>query len=117
MNQSPRRLIGLAAVIGSVLVLGACKSQVSIGEKTIDQDELELSSSRTLQKEYGERPTSIDCPEDLKAETGATETCELVDKRGNRYDMQVTVTSVDDDGNAKFNIKVGNAKQTDAVPE
>ena len=31
--------------------------------------------------------------------------------------MKVTVTSVDDDGNAKFNIKVGGIKQMGSVPE
>lgn len=117
MIQSSRRLLVLAAILSSAFVLNACESEVSIGDKTIDQDELELESSRTLTKQYGEKPKSIDCPEDLKAEVDATETCELVDQRGNHYDMKVTVTSVDDDGNAKFDINVGKIKQMGSVPQ
>ena len=88
-----------------------------IGDKTIGQSELENQSSKTLEQNYGEKPASVDCPEDLKAEVDATETCELVDQRGNHYDMKVTVTSVDDDGNAKFNIQVGQIKKMGSVPE
>ncbi|HMU27154.1 MAG TPA: DUF4333 domain-containing protein [Solirubrobacterales bacterium] len=117
MIQSPRRVLVLAAVLASAFALSACEKEVSIGDNTIDRDELELESSRTLTKQYGEKPASIDCPDDLKAEVDATETCELVDQSGNHYDMKVTVTSVDDDGNAKFNIKVGGIKQMGSVPE
>ena len=117
MISSPRSALALVALLGSALTLGACGGSVSIGDQSIDQNELELESSRTLEQQYGEKPASIDCPEDLKAEVDATETCELVDQQGNHYDMKVTVTSVDSDGNAKFNIKVGPIKQMGSVPQ
>ncbi len=117
MTTSPRRIIALAAILGSAFVLGACGGEVSIGDDSINKDELELESSRTLAKEFGEKPASVECPDDLKAEVDASETCELVDQRGNHYDMKVTVTSVDDDGNARFDIEVGKIKQMGDTPE
>jgi hypothetical protein len=117
MISSPRCLLVPVALFGSAFALNACSGDVSVGDKTIDRDQLELESSRTLTQQYNEKPKSIDCPEDLKAEVDVTETCELVDQRGNHYDMKLTVTSVDDDGNAKFNIQVGQIKQMGAVPE
>jgi len=117
MTPSPRRLLALAAVLGSAFFLVACEAEVSTGDDTISASNLEEESSKTLTEQFGEEPASIACPEDLKAEVDATETCELVDQSGNHYDMKITITSVDDDGNANFDIKVGGIKQKGKAPE
>ena len=111
MNQPSRRILALAAILGSAFILSACSGEVSVGDDSISASELETQASASLTKEYGEKPESLDCPEDLKAEVGETETCELVDQAGNHYDAKITITSVDDDGNAQFNVKVGGIKK------
>ncbi len=117
MISSSRRLLVLAAILGSAFLLTACEAEVSTGDDTISASNLESEASSTLTREFGEEPASIDCPEDLKAEVDETETCELVDQAGNHYDMVITITSVDDDGNAKFDINVGGIKQMGDVPD
>jgi len=116
MLSSLRRPLVLVAVIGCAFALNACEKEVSIGSDSVSASELETQASKTLTAEYGEKPASIDCPSDLKAEVGETETCELVDQAGNHYDAKMTITSVDDDGNAKFNIKVGGIKKMGSTP-
>ncbi|MBN8866902.1 MAG: DUF4333 domain-containing protein [Solirubrobacterales bacterium] len=117
MITSIRRVLVLFLGITALsLSLAACEKSVSIGDDTIASDQLELESSKSLTAKTGQKPASVDCPEDLKAEVDATETCELVDPQGNHYDMKVTVTSVDDDGNAKFNISVGQIKKLGDAP-
>lgn len=110
MFSSKRHFIVLAALLGSVFVLSACEGEVSIGEETISASELETQASASLTQEFGQEPASVDCPEDLKAEVGATEVCSLEDQGGGTYDMTIKITSVDDDGNAQFNIQVGDLK-------
>ncbi|MCB0857589.1 MAG: DUF4333 domain-containing protein [Solirubrobacterales bacterium] len=110
MFSSKRYLLVLAVLIGSAFALSACEGEVSIGDKTISASELETQSSESLTQEFGQKPASIDCPEDLEAEVGATEVCSLEDQGGGTYDMTIKVTSVDDDGNAQFNIQVGDLK-------
>lgn len=117
MTVSSCRLILLVAVCASAFTLSACEAEVSVGERTVNRDQLELEAIRLLEAETGQKPASVECPEDLKAEVEAAETCELVDQSGNHYDMEITITSVDDDGNAKFNIQVGDIKQMGDVPE
>ncbi len=111
MIQSPRRVLVLVAILGSAFALNACSGEVSVGDDSISASDLESQASASLTKEYGEKPKSLECPDDLKAEVGETETCELVDQAGNHYDAKITITSVDDDGNAQFNVKVGGIKQ------
>jgi len=112
----PSRLLVLVAVLGSAIALNACSGEVSVGDDTISASELEKQSSASLTKQTGEKPASIDCPSDLDAKVDATETCELVDQSGNHYDMKVTITSVDDDGNANFHISVGQIKKMGNTP-
>ncbi|MCC6755741.1 MAG: DUF4333 domain-containing protein [Solirubrobacterales bacterium] len=109
MNLPLRSLVALSAA-AAALVLTACQAEVSVGDKTVSASELEKQSSASLARKYGEKPASIDCPEDLKAEVGQSEVCSLEDQQGGVYDMKITITSVDKDGNAQFDIKVGGLK-------
>ncbi len=95
-------------VLGASFALTACEA--SVGGDKIQASELEKQSSDVLTEEFGQKPKSVECPEDLDAEVDASEVCILVDQMNNEYDMTVTVTSVDDDGNAKFDIDVSDVK-------
>lgn len=113
MFSSPRLIALVLSVIGSAMMLTACEADVSVGEKTVSASELETEASRSLTREFGQEPASVSCPEDLKAEVGESEVCSLEDQQGGTYDMTITITSVDDDGNARFNIQVGDLKAPD----
>jgi len=113
MHSSLRSLVVLFAILGSAFALSACDGEVSIGDQTISASNLEAEASKSLTAKTGQKPAAVDCPEDLKAEVGASEVCSLEDQQGGTYDMRITITSVDDDGNAKFNIKVGDLKTLD----
>lgn len=110
MHSSARCFFVLFAILGSAFVLTACEGEVSIGDDTISASNLETEASKSLTQETGQKPAAVDCPEDLKAEVGATEVCSLEDQQGGTYDMTITITSVDDEGNAEFNIQVGDLK-------
>lgn len=110
MNSSFRFLLIPLAVLASAFVLTACEGEVSVGDETISTSELETQTSKALTAETGEEPASVTCAEDVKAEKGATGTCEIEDQVGNLYDGKITITSVDDEGNAKFNVSVGDIK-------
>ena len=110
MISSTRRFLVLAAAAAAALTLAACDAEVNVGDKTLSASEIEKESSSSLTKQTGQEPASISCPDDLKAEVGESEVCSLEDQQGGTYDMTVTITSVDDDGNAKFDIEVGGLK-------
>jgi hypothetical protein len=110
-----RLVLTLPVIVGSALALNACSGEVSVGDKTLSSSDLEIEASRSLTKQFGQKPASIECPEDLKAEVGQTEVCSLEDSAGGTYDMTVKITSVDDDGNAKFDISVGDLKSVDTT--
>ncbi|WP_084436031.1 DUF4333 domain-containing protein [Aldersonia kunmingensis] len=81
----------------SAPVLAGCSAEVSIGDKTVDKDKVAEQVSTQLAEQVGTTPESVDCPEDLDAKVGATLTCTLTHE-GESYNVDVTVTSVDEDG-------------------
>jgi Domain of unknown function (DUF4333) len=93
------------AVAFSVPVLSGCSGSVSIGDKTVDKDAVAEQVSTQLTEEVGTKPDSVECPEDLDAKVGATLTCTLTHEDVS-YDVTVTVTSVEEDDNVKFDIQV-----------
>jgi hypothetical protein len=93
------------AVALSVPVLSGCSGEVSVGDKTADKDAVAEQISTQLTEEVGTKPDAVECPEDLEAKVGATLTCTLTHE-GVSYDVTVTVTSVDQDDNVKFDIQV-----------
>ncbi|MEV6063059.1 DUF4333 domain-containing protein [Nocardia asteroides] len=98
------------AVLAALVSLGfaAAGCSVSIGTDTVDKEKVADQISTQLAAQVGETPDEVTCPEDLKAEQGATITCTLTEQ-GATYDVKVTVTSVDDDDNVKFDIEVADA--------
>ncbi|MFJ2837703.1 DUF4333 domain-containing protein [Nocardia sp. NPDC087230] len=95
----------LAALLSVAAVSAGCS--VSVGTATVDKEAVAEQISTQLQAQVGETPDEVTCPEDLKAEQGATMTCTLTEQ-GATYDVKVTVTSVEGD-NTKFDIEVADA--------
>ncbi|MEV6217195.1 DUF4333 domain-containing protein [Nocardia sp. NPDC051833] len=92
----------LVALLSAAAVSAGCS--VSVGTATVDKEAVAEQISTQLANQVGETPDRVTCPEDLKAEKGATMTCTLTEQ-GATYDVKVTVTSVEGD-NTKFDIEV-----------
>ena len=71
---------------------------------TVDRDAVAAQISNQLAEQVGETPDSVECPDDLDAQVGATLTCVLT-HQGESYDVDVTVTAVEGD-NVSFDIEV-----------
>lgn len=95
---SPRTL--RIAVGGAIIAL----SLSACGSGSISTDELEKQISAQLAAQVGQEPDSVDCPDSLDAEVGATERCTL-SAGGDSYGVDVEVTKVEG-STASFNIKV-----------
>ena len=91
--------VGAAAAVAA-LALGAS----ACGEEVVSQDEVESEVSSLIAQQVGEKPKSVDCPEDLKAEKGEKIRCK-VSAGGQDVNAEVTVTSVDGD-KANFSVEV-----------
>jgi hypothetical protein len=89
------RFIRIAA-LASTLVLAAC------GEKVVDTDELEAQIASELQAQAGVTPASVDCPDDVPAQAGATFNCTVTADDGST--ANVTVTQQDDDGSLSWEV-------------
>ena len=98
---------GISCVAASV-ALAACEASVEVGGDSISADDIETEASSALAAKVGQTPKSIDCPDDLDAKEGESETCTLTAKDGTTYDMTATIESVSDDGTAHFDFQVGN---------
>lgn len=87
-----RRIAGLLTVIPALLiVLAAC------GSASISADEVASKAESALGEKIGNKP-EVECPEDLPAEKGKSQTCTLTDPdSGKKYDMTAKVTEVDGD--------------------
>lgn len=93
------------SVLAASLVLLSAAGCGSSEPDAVGGSELEEQVSAALEKEVGQAPDDMSCPDELKAEKGATTKCTLTagsDKLG----VTVTTTSVSDDGQVKFNVKV-----------
>ena len=86
-------------VVVLVMAMAACS-----GEKVLDEAEVEEGAKQALTETVGQEPDSIDCPDDLKAEVGATMRCELT-AGSDTLGVTVTVTSIDGD-NATYDVEV-----------
>ncbi|EKF23681.1 hypothetical protein C731_2305 [Mycolicibacterium hassiacum DSM 44199] len=84
------RLSRIALVCGgAALVVVGC----SASPPMVDKDEVAAEISDRLEKKVGRAPDSVSCPEDLRAEVGVTQRCELT--RGpDTYGVTLTVTKV-----------------------
>jgi predicted small secreted protein len=92
----------IAAPILAALLLAGCQASVGIGERIVDAEDAETQIADELEEQVGQRPKSIECPDDMKAEEGETYTCVLTAEDGTELDVALTMT--DDEGN--FEIEV-----------
>jgi hypothetical protein len=86
----------------------ACSFSVGSGV-SVDKGDLEKEISAQLEKQVGRAPESVDCPEDLKGEVGATARCTLSDG-GDTYGVDVNVTKVEGT-DVRFDLKVDDEPQ------
>ncbi len=93
----------------SALTMGAAALVLTLGlsgcSSSVESSEVETQISNELEKQVGQAPDAVDCPNDLDAEVGAEETCTLT-ADGEDYAVTVKVTKVDGD-NVSFDISVG----------
>jgi hypothetical protein len=92
----------MAVLVG--VSLGGCTATVTT-EKKISPASLEQSAIEALAQQVGQRPDALRCPSELTAKVGESTRCELTDGDV-RLGVTVTVKSVDDAGNAKYDITV-----------
>ena len=93
----------LTVVAAATLLLAGCGSST----KSVSQEQVETRISEQLTKQVGQKPDTISCPGDLKAEKGTTMRCKLT-SGGTSLGLTVKVTSVDG-SNVKFDIQVDEA--------
>ena len=101
------RLTTPSLVLAAALALAGCSASVSVGEKTLDKGEVADQIKTQLTQQVGQAPDDVTCPDDLEAKVDASVVCTLTDGP-NTYDVTATVTSVNDDGTADFDIQVAN---------
>jgi hypothetical protein len=104
-----RRLLGSAVWTAATVTTAAACSFSASTTPTVDKGELAKEISAQLQKQVGRAPGSVDCPDDLKGEVGATTRCSLNDA-GKTYGVNVDVTKVDGT-DVKFDLKVDDKPQ------
>jgi hypothetical protein len=98
----------LLVVLGVAAATASCSFSASTGG-SVSGDKIASVVSSQLAKEVGQKPDSVTCPNDLKAEKGATTRCALT-ANGKKYGVTVTATSVSN-GHVHFGIKVDNKAQ------
>ena len=104
-NRETTRLLGSAvSAVATIATAAACS--VSVGTSvSVDKDEL----AKNIAAQVGRAPESVECPEDLKGEVGATTRCTLEDK-GETYGVDVNVTEVEGT-DVKFDLEVDEKPQ------
>jgi Domain of unknown function (DUF4333) len=76
---------------------------------SVDKDELAKEMSAQLTKQSGRAPESVECPDDLAGEVGATTHCTLNDA-GTTYGVDVNVTKVEGT-DVEFDLEFDNKPQ------
>ena len=104
-----RRLLA-SAVWAAAAVTTAVACSFSAGTSVwVDKAELAKQISAQLKQQVGRAPDSVDCPDNLKGEVGATTRCMLKDG-DDAYGVKVNVTKVEGT-NVNFDIKVDDQPQ------
>ena len=99
-----RRLFGSAVWAAAVVATVAACSFSAGTNVSVDKGDLAKEISAQLEKQVGRAPDSVECPDDLKGEVGATTRCMLNDG-GEKYGVDVNVTKVEGT-DVKFDLKV-----------
>jgi Domain of unknown function (DUF4333) len=90
------RTARLAAVAALVLAAAACT-------KSLDSEGLEATLKEQLTQETGSTITAVDCPDEIKVETGGTFECTVTEESGTTFTLSLTQTN--DKGNVNYTIK------------
>jgi Domain of unknown function (DUF4333) len=92
--------IPVSLACAAVLVAGC-----SFGPGAVSKASVEKKIADSLEKQIGQRPKAIICPDDLKATVGTRMRCQLVAPDGTKIGLTVRVTSVKgDDVNYHFQV-------------
>ena len=96
MRRPPtRRLAAAAALLGvAPALLAGC------GTKTVQGNAVEQKVADGLQRQVGQRPADVRCPDKIEAKAGAKARCTIVGSDGSEIGM--TVTMKDDQGNFSY---------------
>lgn len=90
------RTVRLFAVAALVVAAGACS-------KTLDSEGLETTLKEQLTRETASTITAVDCPDEIKVETGGTFECTVTEESGTTFTLSLTQT--DDNGAVNYEIK------------
>ncbi|OBA96534.1 hypothetical protein A5662_17650 [Mycobacteriaceae bacterium 1482268.1] len=105
-----RRLIGSVGwAAAAVTTAVACSFSASVGGHSVDKGQLAKEISAQLENQVGRAPESVECPDNLEGEVGATTRCMLHDS-GETYGVNVKVTKVEGT-DVKFDLKVDDQPQ------
>lgn len=87
-------------------ILAAVAASCSTGgDDAVSREDVQENVADELEQLTGERPSEVDCPDDLDAEEGATMRCTLAADDGSSIGVTMTVTEVDGD-NVQWDIQV-----------
>lgn len=90
MHPPSRPLATLAATAAAVSLLAGC------GTRTVEGQELEGKITTSLERQVGERPDAIECPNEVDAKKGTKARCIIKASDGSEIGLNVTMT--DDEG-------------------
>jgi uncharacterized protein DUF4333 len=92
MFETIRRSVPIA---GALIVLTTSLAGCSSGPSVVQNDDLVSQITAKMTDASGDKPESVTCPQELKAEVGAQVNCEMKVK-SQAFNVNVTVTSVSD---------------------
>lgn len=85
------RKLSLALVLALPFAAAGC--EVSIGGKSVKQADAEKTIAEKLTEQFGTAPTSVECPDDLKAKVDESMECDVTAEEGSGV-AKITVTEV-----------------------
>ena len=88
-----RTLLVSGAAVGLMASAGACSCSVGSSSHSVAKKDVASQITQKLTDAQGNKPDSVDCPNDLDAKVGAQLNCSMKVK-GTTYNVNVTVTSV-----------------------
>jgi hypothetical protein len=97
-----RTLLVSGAAAGLVATAAGCSCSVSSGPHAVKKSDVASQITSKLTDAAGNKPDTVNCPNDLPAKVGAQLNCEMKVKN-QTFNVNVTVTSVDGD-NVKFDM-------------
>jgi hypothetical protein len=91
-NSIARMILVSGAMAGLIVGMAGCSS----GPKVVSKGDVANQITSKMTDASGNKPDSVSCPDDLKAQVGAQLNCEMKVK-GQTFNVNVTVSSVKGD--------------------